>query len=242
MHKSNCRGASPPLLHHGLHAIDATPARWRGGVPDSLIDLRTGQRCHGLRHQKKGGEATRARAGAADDALTPEAFETLIREEIRDRRGVVLLFVDFFDVEGSLACWKKLGALVGHRRRAVWKSTSELESGNGHNVVSMAWGARYLISTQAARVGGGEQVRSPAGRRFPATRAELGRKALCINQNFTARGSSPLDGARSIIGAPESLVDLCTGKALQGDRALLAGQPQGDGRATRELPLGPGYW
>ena len=26
------------------------------------------QRCHGLRHQKKGGEATRARAGAADDA------------------------------------------------------------------------------------------------------------------------------------------------------------------------------
>ena len=36
------------------------------------------QRCHGLRHQKKGGEATRARAGATDDALTPEAFETLI--------------------------------------------------------------------------------------------------------------------------------------------------------------------
>ena len=59
------------------------------------------QRCHGLRHQKKGGEATRARAGAADDALTPEAFETLIREEVRDRRGVVLLFVDFFDVEGA---------------------------------------------------------------------------------------------------------------------------------------------
>ena len=51
VHKSNCRGAS-----HGLHAIDATPARWRGGVvsyrsiqpsrpiPDSLIDLRTGRR------------------------------------------------------------------------------------------------------------------------------------------------------------------------------------------------------
>ena len=32
VHKSNCRGASPPLLNHGLHAIDATPARWRGGV------------------------------------------------------------------------------------------------------------------------------------------------------------------------------------------------------------------
>ena len=30
--KSNCRGASPPLLNHGLHAIDAT----------SLVDLRTG--------------------------------------------------------------------------------------------------------------------------------------------------------------------------------------------------------
>jgi hypothetical protein len=27
-----CRGASLPRLNHGLHAIDATPARWRGGV------------------------------------------------------------------------------------------------------------------------------------------------------------------------------------------------------------------
>ena len=35
MHKSNCRGASPPLLNNDLHAIDATPARWRGlgGLP-----------------------------------------------------------------------------------------------------------------------------------------------------------------------------------------------------------------
>ena len=30
MHKSNCRGASAPLLDHD--AIDATPARWRGVV------------------------------------------------------------------------------------------------------------------------------------------------------------------------------------------------------------------
>ncbi len=29
VHKSNCRGASPPL-NHDLYAIDATPARWRG--------------------------------------------------------------------------------------------------------------------------------------------------------------------------------------------------------------------
>ena len=30
VHKSNCRGASPPLLNHGLHAIDATssPTHW----------------------------------------------------------------------------------------------------------------------------------------------------------------------------------------------------------------------
>ena len=28
--KSNCRDASPPLLNHDLHTIDATPARWRG--------------------------------------------------------------------------------------------------------------------------------------------------------------------------------------------------------------------
>jgi fructose-specific component phosphotransferase system IIB-like protein len=28
VHKSNCRGTSPPLLNHDLHAIDATPARW----------------------------------------------------------------------------------------------------------------------------------------------------------------------------------------------------------------------
>ena len=48
VHKSNCRGASPPPLNHDLHAIDATPARRRGGVdsspldgasaPDSLVD------------------------------------------------------------------------------------------------------------------------------------------------------------------------------------------------------------
>ena len=57
--------AAPPLLNHGLHAIDARPARRRGGVglasldsvinvalsprndssaPDSLIDLRTGEK------------------------------------------------------------------------------------------------------------------------------------------------------------------------------------------------------
>ena len=53
VHKSNRRDASPPLLNHDLHAIDATPARWRGVVvycrsfqparaPDSLFDLRTG--------------------------------------------------------------------------------------------------------------------------------------------------------------------------------------------------------
>ena len=53
MHKSNRRGASPPLLEHDLHAIDATPARWRGVVVyyrpfqperahNSLFDLRTG--------------------------------------------------------------------------------------------------------------------------------------------------------------------------------------------------------
>ena len=34
VHKSNCRDASPPRLNHDLHAIDATPARWRapGGL------------------------------------------------------------------------------------------------------------------------------------------------------------------------------------------------------------------
>ena len=29
---SNSRGASPPPLNHGLHAIDATPVRWHGNV------------------------------------------------------------------------------------------------------------------------------------------------------------------------------------------------------------------
>ena len=56
---SRTRGSSPPWLNRKLHAIDATPARWRGGVglasldlfikialfrvPDSLFDLRTGK-------------------------------------------------------------------------------------------------------------------------------------------------------------------------------------------------------
>ena len=38
VHKSNCRGASPPLLNHDLHAIDATSARWRGGVGLTSLD------------------------------------------------------------------------------------------------------------------------------------------------------------------------------------------------------------
>ena len=40
-----CRGVSPPLLNRGLHAIDAMPARRRGGAVralDSLVHLRTG--------------------------------------------------------------------------------------------------------------------------------------------------------------------------------------------------------
>ena len=32
VHKSNYRDASPPRLNHDFHAIDATPARRRGGV------------------------------------------------------------------------------------------------------------------------------------------------------------------------------------------------------------------
>ena len=32
VHKSNRRGASPELLNHDPHAIDATRARWRGVV------------------------------------------------------------------------------------------------------------------------------------------------------------------------------------------------------------------
>ena len=38
MHKSNSRGASPQPLDHGLHAIDATPARRRGGAGSSSLD------------------------------------------------------------------------------------------------------------------------------------------------------------------------------------------------------------
>ena len=34
------------LLNHDLHAIDATPARWRGGARDSLFDLRAGARAY----------------------------------------------------------------------------------------------------------------------------------------------------------------------------------------------------
>ena len=55
VHKSNCRDASPPRLNHVLHAIDATPDRWRAprgaqfDAPDSLVDLRTGRRPRGPR-------------------------------------------------------------------------------------------------------------------------------------------------------------------------------------------------
>ena len=48
VHQSNRRGAAPPLLNRGLHAIDATPARRRGGAvydrsfQPTLVDSRTG--------------------------------------------------------------------------------------------------------------------------------------------------------------------------------------------------------
>ena len=38
VYKSNCRGASPPLLNLGIYAIDATLARRRGGAGSSLLD------------------------------------------------------------------------------------------------------------------------------------------------------------------------------------------------------------
>ena len=79
-------------------------------------------RCHGLRHasgKAKEAAALRAGAGADDDALTPEAFEELLRREVRTARGVVILFVDLFDVEGSLRCWSSMGSLVGPRRRVL---------------------------------------------------------------------------------------------------------------------------
>ena len=38
VHKSNRRGASPELLNHDPHAIDATPARWRGDAGSSPLD------------------------------------------------------------------------------------------------------------------------------------------------------------------------------------------------------------
>ena len=40
MWKSNCRGASPPLLNRGLHAIDATSARQRGNFHTERDRLR----------------------------------------------------------------------------------------------------------------------------------------------------------------------------------------------------------
>ena len=40
--------ASPPLLNHGLHAVDATPAQWRGGV----VSLRSIQPAR--RHSRRG--------------------------------------------------------------------------------------------------------------------------------------------------------------------------------------------
>ena len=47
--KSNGGGASRGLLNYGLHAIDATPARWRGGVV-SLRSIQPARR-HSLRER-----------------------------------------------------------------------------------------------------------------------------------------------------------------------------------------------
>ena len=87
MHKSNCRGASPPLLNHDLHAIDATPARWRGVVvfsarfslraPDSLVDLCTGK---GKGCYHCGGNHTRANCPELEPPI-PEKVVLNFRDE-----------------------------------------------------------------------------------------------------------------------------------------------------------------
>jgi len=76
-------------------------------------------RCHKLRFSSTPGELLRAGAENDDYTLTPAAFEELIRTEVRDKRGVVLLIVDIFDVEGSLRSWAQLGSLVGAKRDVI---------------------------------------------------------------------------------------------------------------------------
>ena len=91
MHKSNCRGASPPLLHFGLHAIAATPAHWLICAQVENVEIER-MRLHMERDGKgemncwaalgmdaAAGEAAYADAQKSSDKqeqdLDPEAFE-----------------------------------------------------------------------------------------------------------------------------------------------------------------------
>jgi len=70
------------------------------------------QRCHGLRYQSS--TALRARLGGSTaDGLSAAAFAELLRTTVKEARGVVVLFVDLFDVDASLKGWSRIGQLVG---------------------------------------------------------------------------------------------------------------------------------
>lgn len=72
-------------------------------------------RCHSLRHRSR--TDLRASLDGKDEELSAFAFEKLLRDEVREARGVVILFVDLFDTDASLKAWSSLGSLVGSDKK-----------------------------------------------------------------------------------------------------------------------------
>ena len=118
MWKSNCRGASPPLLNRGLHAIDATSARQRGDF-----------------HTERDRLGVLARLRVSEWRAAPPIYGIYIGapgHQILDGSEVAF---------GRAEVQRSPIVLCGN-------PTSELGCGHGDNVASMAWNRHAIAQME----------------------------------------------------------------------------------------------
>ena len=117
------------------------------------------QRCHALRHQSA--TALRAKLDApVADGLSAAAFEEMLRTTVKEAKGVVVLFVDFFDVDASLRGWSQIRQLIGGKRMSRRK-------------VLIAANKFDLLPTDVPRARAIEWVRRATLHYIPALRDQL---------------------------------------------------------------------
>jgi len=121
------------------------------------------QRCHALRYGSMRGDTLRATLEITGDdtCLSAEAFEILLKKTVKEARGVVILFVDLFDVDASLRGWRRMGELVGSADRKYRR-------------VLVAANKFDLLPNDVSRIRLVEWIRKAVTNYIPALREHLG--------------------------------------------------------------------